>query len=310
MDVTQTVDGRHVAAAEDIALHHAAVHVQVDAAVLGAALGIQRTHHAVKQDMVARDVLVEAHVGVHAASNDVALHHAALDAHVGVVVRGQQAAHMLVVGVVVLARVGVVEGRVLIVALAVVAVVVAVRATHQVAYNDDIVVEVHIGAVAHADAGITDGVAAGVHLPARRAHVAAHVVAAVHIAEHAALQHHTARTPHVGHAAAAEDVVALDPRILGRVDNGTDIGGPGHVAVGVLHGLVHDGHKLRQRQAATVDHVASVAAAIDAAHAARRQLDDRQGLHLGFVVAAEEASYVVVAQFTRPALGAEVFVRT
>ena len=224
MQVRQAEDGRHIAATHHVAIHRAARHLQMHRAALDAVGGRQRFLHAVQQYHVcAALALREAHVGVHSARDHLAQHHGTgaravvLDAHVRVVARRKQHAHKLLIFVVVVAVVGVVQVVAVIVTRPVVAVVVAVAVAHHVAHDEHVVVQNHIRAVLQLAVRIGRG-EGGVesHLAVVRRHpradVAAHVVTAVHIAEDTAAQRHTARGLHVGHAAAAEHIVADDFR--------------------------------------------------------------------------------------------------
>ena len=69
--------------------------------------------------------------------------------------------------------------------------------------------------------------------------------------------------------------------------------------------MAHEGEQLGSRDDVLVEHVAHVAAAVDAAHAAGTQLDVREGGHVGPVVAAEDGADVIVADFSGQVLGSE-----
>ena len=162
----------------------------------------------------------------------------------------------------------------------------------------------------------------------RRAHVAADVAAALHVAEHAARQAQTRRVEHVGHTAAAVDVLHEDGRVRWGVHHRTE--GARHLVLPAVAaqraahrvaevkylgpGSVH--HRCEISVGARfqgvaifvvalvegavvgrgVDHVALVAAAVDVLHAARGQVDVAQVGHVGLVVAAEEDAHVVAAR--------------
>ena len=301
--VAEAVEVRQVAAAVGVAVvvgggghvgaHRAASHGEVYAAHL-VAHGDGLVGLPVAQVYLLGRALQEADVGHHAAAIGRVQHIAALDVEVRVVLRRHEQPHIFAVEVlvgtahVVAQRVGraVVEvgARGLVVAV-VVAVAAAVDALQ------------HQRAVEHRVGALVSG----------RAHVAADVVAAVHIAEGASLEPQHRRVPHVGHAAAGVDLLHHDARVGRRVHQRAQ--SLGFLKLPALQALV--GHQVGQRavvgQRHLVVHVASVAAAIDVADAARHQVDGAQGGHRGAVVAAEEGANVVAAYGARHPSGTVVF---
>ena len=301
--VGQAVDVALVAAAVDVAVDTATGEEQAHPAVHGALQGRHGCLHTVLENP-GRGAVGIAHVGMQATGNHSAQHHAVAHIDIGGVARGHEEAHIFVVGVVALAAVGVEEFGVVIVARDVAAVVETVAAARHVAYHQDVAVEDDVGA------------AAGL-----RPDVARDVVAAVDIAEDAARGIDAAGVPDVAHAGSAVDVVAGNLRVVQCRHDGANLGGEGraaeevHPAAGLgskgagveVEGLLQDGSVYRAAEAAHADvvlHVARVAAAVDRAHAAGVQLHHRQVLHVGRVVAREEAPYVVLAHLAFPCVGA------
>ena len=214
MEVAQSVDGRHVAAAEDVAFNRTAQQREVGRAVLDV----------VGRSQCIGDALVETHVGMGSASHDAA-HHMGEDqrvgvavehGEVGVVVGRERHSRIFMVGVVVRYVVVVVEDVVVLVVDAQrVAVVVTVASAHGVAHHSDVAGEEDVGTVAVAVAANDGGGNGG-------AHVAADIVAAVDVAEGAAVEHTSGGVEHVGHTAAAVDVVTHDVGGRRGVDDGAD----------------------------------------------------------------------------------------
>ena len=228
-EVGKAVDARLVAAAEGVALHTAAGGHEVDAAGLQTIGGARHRRKfegsflaglgggVVGQDF-GRGAVLESHVGMHTAAVELAENQAAAEVEVDIVVRGEEHAHIVVVGVVgdslLVVGIGVEEVAVVVVARAVVAVVETVGAGHGVADDEGVVVEHEVGAAAGLGAD-----------------VARDVVAAVDIAEGAAGEVDTAGVLHITHAAATEDIVADNLRVGEGGDDGADLVGHGGAAI-------------------------------------------------------------------------------
>ena len=298
------------------AAHGAVVHLEVHAAVLRASCGGQRCRHAVLVVAIAGTIL-ESDVAHHTAAVGRVEDVATVDVEVRVVLRRRKHAHVLVV--VVCRHVGVAVDVLFEVdaILVVVAVVVAVAAAVDVLQHQCVAVD-------------DDPRAFAGH---RRAYVAADVAAALHVAEHTARQAETRRVEHVGHTAAAVDVLHEDGRVRWGVHHRTE--GARHLVLPAVAAqraahrvaevkslLVTEGYGFRRVETRGgscqhglggvgrvgvalvvgavvgrgVDHVALVAAAVDVLHAARGQVDVAQVGHVGLVVAAEEDAHVVAAR--------------